>query len=126
MARRCATDADENTAFLLGAALGELALAGKDKPTLIAAPAIAGFGGWLEQLIAESLGKKGKGIIPIDGEVPGAPEVYGDDRVFIHLRSTASPDIAADQAAQRLERAGHPVIHIDWPDRYALGAEFYR
>jgi transaldolase/glucose-6-phosphate isomerase len=126
MARRCATDADENTAFLLGAALGELALAGKDKPTLIAPPAIAGFGGWLEQLVAESLGKKGKGIIPIDGEVPGPPEVYGDDRVFIHLRSTVSPDVAADQAAQRLERAGHPVIHIEWSDRYALGAEFYR
>jgi transaldolase/glucose-6-phosphate isomerase len=126
MARRCATDGDENTAFQLGAILGELALAGKDKPTLIAPPAIASFGAWLEQLVAESLGKQGKGIIPIDGEVPGKPDVYGDDRVFVQLRSSSTPDPAGDQAAERLERDGHPVIRIEWRDRYALGAEFYR
>jgi transaldolase/glucose-6-phosphate isomerase len=126
MARRCATDGDENTAFQLGAILGELALAGKDKPTMIAPPALASFGAWLEQLIAESLGKHGKGIIPIDGEIPGRPEVYGTDRVFVHFRYAAAPDVATDQAAERLERAGHPIVRIEWPDRYALGAEFYR
>jgi len=126
MARRCANDGDENTAFQLGAILGELALAGRDKPTMIAPPALASFGAWLEQLIAESLGKHGQGIIPIDGEIPGRPEVYGDDRVFVHLRYTSAPDAATDQAVERLERAGHPVVRIDWPDRHALGAEFYR
>jgi transaldolase/glucose-6-phosphate isomerase len=126
MARRCATDGDENTAFQLGAILGELALAGKDKPTIIAPPAVASFGAWLEQLIAESLGKHGKGIIPIDGETPGRPDVYGDDRVFVHFRYAPAPDASTDQAVERLERAGHPIVRIDWPDRYALGAEFYR
>ena len=76
--------------------------------------------------MAESLGKQGKGIIPIDGETPGPPEVYGRDRVFVHLRSAGAPDAAADALVERLERAGHPVVRIDWPDRYALGAEFYR
>jgi glucose-6-phosphate isomerase len=126
MARRCATDEDDNAAFLLGAMLGELALAGRDKPTLVAPPALAGFGAWLEQLVAESLGKQGKGIIPIDGEAVGGPEVYGDDRVFVQLRSTKSPDAVADRAIGALERSGHPIVRIDWSDRYALGAEFYR
>jgi transaldolase/glucose-6-phosphate isomerase len=126
MARRCATDGDENTAFQLGAILGELTLAGKDKPTMIAPPALASFGAWLEQLIAESLGKHGKGIIPIDGEIPGPPNVYGDDRVFVHLRVASAVDAATDQAVERLERAGHPIVRIDWPDRHALGGEFYR
>jgi len=126
MVRRCATDGDENTAFQLGAILGELALAGKDKPTIIAPSAVTSFGAWLEQLIAESLGKHGKGIIPIDGETPGRPEVYGDDRVFVHFRYASAPDAATDQAVERLERAGQPIVRIDWPDRYALGAEFYR
>jgi transaldolase/glucose-6-phosphate isomerase len=126
MARRCASDGDENAAFQLGVVLGVLAQEGRDKPTLVAPPDIAGFGAWLEQLVAESLGKQGTGIIPIDGEVPGPPEVYGSDRVFVHLRLLSAPDAAADVAMERLERAGHPVVRIDWPDRDALGAEFYR
>lgn len=126
MARRCAIDDDDNAGFLLGAVLGELALAGRDKPTLVAPPALSGFGAWLEQLVAESLGKQAKGIIPIDGETLGRPEVYGDDRVFVHLRGAGAPDAGADQAVERLERAGHPVVRINWRDRYALGAEFYR
>jgi transaldolase / glucose-6-phosphate isomerase len=126
MAERCASDGPDNAGFELGVLLGELALAGRDKPTLITPPALASFGSWLEQLVAESLGKQGKGIIPIDGETPGAPDVYGKDRVFVHLRSAAAPDVASDAAVERLERAGHPMIRIDWPDRYALGAEFYR
>ena len=124
MARRCTSEGDDNVGFQLGVVLGTLALEGRDKPTLIAPPAIAGFGAWLEQLVAESLGKMGKGIIPIDGEAPGPPEAYGTDRVFVHLRSAS--DAATDAAVARLERAGHPVVRIDWTDRYALGAEFYR
>jgi transaldolase/glucose-6-phosphate isomerase len=126
MARRCASDGPENGAFELGVLLGEAALAGFDKPTLIAPPGLAGFGAWLEQLIAESLGKQGRGIIPIDGETPGHPEVYGRDRLFVQLRSAGAPDAAADAIVDKLERAGHPVVRIDWQDRYALGAEFYR
>ena len=126
MARRCASDGPDNPGFELGVLLGELALTGRDKPTLIASPRLASFGAWLEQLVAESLGKQGKAIIPIDGEVPGAPDVYGRDRVFVHLRSSDEPPSEADAAADRLERAGQPMIHITWPDRYALGAEFFR
>ena len=79
---------------------------GCDKPTLIAPPGIASFGGWLEQLVAESLGKQGKGIIPIDGETPGQPEVYGRDRLFVHLRSAAAPDAAADALVEQARARG--------------------
>jgi glucose-6-phosphate isomerase len=126
MAQRCAADGPENSALELGVLLGELALEGRDKPTLIAPPGLASFGGWLEQLVAESLGKQGKGIIPIAGETTGQPEVYGRDRVFIHLRYAGAADSASDASVDRIERAGHPVVRIDWPDRHALGAEFYR
>src|SRR5947207_3788249 len=126
MARRSAQDDDQNSALQLGVLLGVLALEGRDKPTLVAPPALAGFGAWLEQLIAESLGKQGKGVIPISGETPGPPDVYGNDRVFIHLRSASAPDAAADAQVERLERAGHPIVRIVWPDRYQLGGEFYR
>jgi transaldolase/glucose-6-phosphate isomerase len=126
MARLCASAGADNSGLELGVVLGELALAGIDKPTLIAPPRLASFGGWLEQLVAESLGKAGKGIIPIEGEAPGGPDVYGRDRVFVHLRLTGAPDADADAAAERLQRAGHPVVRIEWADRYSLGAEFYR
>ena len=126
MARRSAVDDGKNSALQLGVILGVLAGEGRDKPTLIAPPALAGFGAWMEQLIAESLGKHGKGIIPINGETPGPPEVYGSDRVFIHFRSAGAPDTSVDAQANRLERAGQPVVRIEWADRYALGAEFYR
>ncbi len=126
MATQCASAGADNSGLELGVVLGELALAGRDKPTLIATAGLASFGAWLEQLVAESLGKVGKGIIPIAEEVPGAPEVYGHDRVFIHMSLKAVPDAAADAAAERLERAGHPVVRIEWADRHALGAEFFR
>jgi transaldolase / glucose-6-phosphate isomerase len=126
MARRCASHEPENAAFELGVVLGEAALAGFDKPTLITPPGLSSFGGWLEQLVAESLGKQGKGIIPIDGEAAGQPEVYSRDRLFVHFRSAAGPDAAADTLADKLERAAHPVVRIEWHDRYALGAEFFR
>jgi transaldolase/glucose-6-phosphate isomerase len=126
MALRCASPGPENSALELGAVLGELALAGRDKPTLLAPPGVASFGAWLEQLVAESLGKQGKGIIPIEGEVPGLEEAYGRDRVFIHLRYGAAPAADTDAAEERLQRAGQPVVRLDWRDHYTLGAEFFR
>ena len=126
MARRCASTGDDNAALELGVVLGELALAGCDKPTLIASTGVTAFGAWLEQLVAESLGKQGKGLIPIDGETPAEPDAYGRDRLFVHLKFAASPDASADAIVDRLERAGHPVVRIDWSDRYTLGAEFFR
>lgn len=126
MAQRCASTGLDNAALELGVLMGELALVGRDKPTLIAPPALASFGAWLEQLVAESLGKQGKGIIPIEGEVTGRPDVYGRDRLFVQLRPAGVADAGADAAVEQLERAGHPVVRIDWADRYALGAEFYR
>ena len=126
MSQRCASAGPDNSGLELGAVLGELALAGRDKPTLIASPGAASFGAWLEQLVAESLGKVGKGIIPIEGEEAGTPDAYGTDRVFVHLRFAGAPDAAADEIVEQLERAGHPVVRIEWADRYSLGAEFYR
>jgi transaldolase / glucose-6-phosphate isomerase len=126
MAERSASAGDDNSALELGVVLGELALDGCDKPTLIAPARLSSFGAWLEQLVAESLGKMGKGIIPIDGEVPAAPEIYGRDRVFVHVRAAETPDVAGDAQVERLERAGYPIVRVDWRDRYALGAEFYR
>jgi transaldolase/glucose-6-phosphate isomerase len=126
MAQRCASTGDDNSGLELGVVLGELALAGRDKPTLIAPAGLVSFGAWLEQLVAESVGKVGKGIIPIEGEVPGSPDVYGNDRIFIHMRLASEPDAAGDAAVERLQRAGHPVVRIEWADRYSLGAEFYR
>jgi len=126
MAQRSASAGDDNSALELGVLLGELALAGRDKPTLIAPPGLASFGAWLEQLVAESLGKQGKGIIPIEGERAGPPDVYGSDRVFIHLRSADAVDRETDAVVDRLGRSGHPVVRIEWTDRHALGAEFFR
>jgi transaldolase/glucose-6-phosphate isomerase len=126
MAQQCSEVGPENSGLELGVVLGELALAGRDKPTLIAPAGLASFGAWLEQLVAESLGKQGKGIIPIEGEAPSSPDVYGNDRIFIHMRLASEPDTAGDAAVERLQRAGHPVVRIEWADRYSLGAEFYR
>ena len=126
MARRCWSDDPDNTAFELGVILGELSLQGRDKPTLIAPSGLASFGAWLEQLVAESLGKGGKGIIPIDGEAPGDPDVYGRDRIFVQLRLTDAADSETDAMVERFERAGHPIVRIVWPHPYALGGEFFR
>ncbi len=127
MARLCRQpDVANNPGVSLGLALGTLALHGHDKVTLVASPAIHDLGAWLEQLIAESTGKQGKALIPVDREELGATEVYGRDRVFVYVRFTPEPDAAQDDAVERLAMAGHPVIRLEMQDRYDLGAEFFR
>lgn len=115
-----------NPGVRLGVILGELALAGRDKLTLVTSSSISTFGAWLEQLIAESTGKHGKGIVPIDGEALGAPEVYGKDRVFAHL--VVAGDDADEDAAKlaALEAAGHPVLRFVLPEKVDLVQEMFR
>jgi glucose-6-phosphate isomerase len=112
-----------NRGAMLGAILGELALAGRDKVTLISSPDLCAFGDWVEQLIAESTGKEGKGILPVVGEPVGNPEVYGDDRLFVylHLRSDHSEDLSV----LALEAAGHPVVRLELDDPFDLGGQFF-
>ncbi len=117
---------EKNPGVALGLILGTLAKAGRDKLTVIASPAIAGLGAWLEQLIAESTGKKGHGIVPVDGEPTSEPAVYGDDRLFVYSRLATSPDAAQDAAVAALQKAGHPVVTIDVPSTMHLGQEFFR
>jgi glucose-6-phosphate isomerase len=112
-------------AAAMGQRLAGLAREGRDKLTFLAAPGLESFGAWAEQLVAESTGKRGTGIVPVDGEPPGEASVYGGDRVFISLQLGGREDEAAE-AARSLEAAGHPVIAIDVPDAYALGGEFLR
>ncbi|HTS74604.1 MAG TPA: bifunctional transaldolase/phosoglucose isomerase [Bryobacteraceae bacterium] len=117
---------ERNPGVLLGLLLGTLAQSGRDKVTMIASPGIFDLGAWLEQLLAESTGKNGKGLIPVDREPLGAPEVYGDDRVFVYARLEDAPDAAQDRAIDALQSAGHPVIRIGINNPYELGQEFFR
>jgi len=127
MAAACkAGAAPENPGLWLGAVLGALAKAGRDKVTFLCSPEIASFGYWVEQLVAESMGKDGTGILPVEGEAPGDPSVYGNDRVFVRLRLSGSTDTGLDATVKRLTGAGHPVLTIELADRYDLGAEFFR
>ncbi len=114
-----------NLGVKLGAALGCLAKDGRDKMTVIASPVLWDFGAWLEQLLAESTGKEGKGIIPVDDESLGAPEMYGQDRVFVYIRYAEGVDSTQDMQVAALEQAGHPVIRIDMADLMNLGQEFF-
>ncbi len=128
MAEACAACVPtlENPAAWLGAILGEAALAGRDKATFVLSPAIASFGLWAEQLIAESTGKEGKGVLPVADEPLGGPEVYGADRIFVSM-ALAGDDVAETEARlSALEAAGHPVVHLRLDDRYDLGQEFFR
>jgi transaldolase/glucose-6-phosphate isomerase len=118
--------ADANPGVILGAILGVAANHGRDKITFITSPGISDLGAWLEQLIAESTGKIGKGIIPVDREKLGKPAVYGSDRVFAYLRLATKPNKAQDAAVAALEKAGHPVVRISLPNIYALGQEMFR
>ena len=117
---------DKNPGVQLGLVLGVAAKAGRDKVTLIASPGIWDFGAWLEQLLAESTGKDGKGLIPVDGEALGGPEVYGKDRIFAYIRLENGADPAQDQAVDALAKAGHPVVRIALSDIYNLGQEMFR
>ena len=116
----------DNPGVVLGNVLGVLANEGRDKVTIISSPGIHGLGAWLEQLLAESTGKLGKGLIPVDREPLGPPEVYGDDRVFVYLRLDTGIDPSQEQAAGALEAAGQPLVRISIPDVYDLGQEFFR
>jgi transaldolase / glucose-6-phosphate isomerase len=128
MVRACGPDvpAAENPGVRLGLAMGVLGVNGRDKVTMIASPGIDGFGAWAEQLIAESTGKNGRGLIPVDGEPLGPPEVYGADRLFVYLRLASGADLAQDRAIEALARAGHPVVRIAIADARLLGQEFFR
>jgi transaldolase/glucose-6-phosphate isomerase len=123
---QAATPVEQNPGAMLGLIMGTAAKLGRDKITLITSPGISDLGAWLEQLIAESTGKLGKGIIPVDRETLGAPEVYGNDRVFAYLQLEGESDAAQDAKVAALEKAGHPVVRIAVSDTYSLGQEFFR
>jgi len=117
----------QNPAALLGAALGKLATVGRDKLTFVTPPALDSFADWAEQLIAESTGKNGKGILPVVGEGLGEPDSYGEDRVFVHFHLDQAEDqgaLALEGRFLALEEAGHPIIHIALHDLYDLGGQF--
>jgi glucose-6-phosphate isomerase len=128
MIRACGSEVSprENPGLWLGAIMGSLAKAGRDKLTFVCSPEIASFGYWVEQLIAESTGKDGTGILPVEGETLGDPRVYGEDRVFVYLKLHGSKDQDLEAKLNTLERAGHPVVTIGIQDLYDLGAEFFR
>jgi transaldolase/glucose-6-phosphate isomerase len=123
MACNCALEGN-NAGARLGAAMGTLALAGRDKLTLVTSPPIAAIGPWLEQLIAESTGKEGKGILPVVDEPVGSPTVYGSDRLFVYLRLDG--DMTHDAKVRALIDAGHAVLQLNVRDLYDLGGEFFR
>ena len=118
--------AHRNPGVVLGAILGTLAKSGRDKCTLITSPEISTLGAWLEQLLAESTGKDGKGLIPVEGESVGPPEVYGEDRIFLHLRLDSSRERKQEQVVEDLKQSGHPVVQFSLADRYDLGQEVFR
>ena len=115
-----------NPGAWLGAVMGTLALRGRDKLTMVTSPSIGSFGLWVEQLIAESTGKEGRGIVPVASEPLVDSDSYGDDRLFVYLRLEGDGNTDTDAAVERLESAGRPVVRLDLRDRYDLGAEFFR
>lgn len=124
MARSCGPAAEEdNPGAWLGAAVGEMAVAGRDKLTLVTTPSLAAFGPWVEQLIAESTGKEDTGILPVADEPPGPPDVYGDDRLFVSMSLRDEDDVGG---VEELRQAGRPVVEIQLNDTYDIGAEMFR
>ena len=117
---------DANPGVALGLTLGTGAVQGLDKLTLIVSPRIADLGAWLEQLVAESTGKNGRAIVPVDREPLAAPGAYGADRLFVYLRLATLPDDEQDAAVEALVSAGRPVVRLDVADVYGLAAEFFR
>jgi transaldolase/glucose-6-phosphate isomerase len=128
MAHSCGLEVPpaQNPGVELGLVIGVLARQGRDKVTLVSSPPLAAFGAWAEQLLAESTGKHGEGVIPIDGEPLGAPAVYDAHRLFIYVRDTAQPDAAQDKAIDALQQAGQPVVRIGMASKRNLGQEFFR
>jgi transaldolase/glucose-6-phosphate isomerase len=129
MQRSCGADVppSENPGVQLGVAVGVAATRfGRDKVTIVASPGIADFGAWLEQLLAESTGKQGRGLIPLAGEPLTVPEHYGSDRLFAYLELDGQIDPSQRQAVEALERAGHPVVRIRVKDVWHIGREFFR
>ena len=129
MQRSCAADVPpvENPGVSLGVAMGVAATRfGRDKVTIITSPAIASLGAWLEQLIAESTGKQGRGLIPIVDEPLARPDHYGSDRFFAYIELDGHHDPAQRHAVEELEKSGHPVVRIRIPDIWHIGQEFYR
>jgi len=123
---RACVPGDENPALVLGATLGTLAGQGRDKATIVVSRSLKGFPDWVEQLLAASTGKSGKGILPVVGEPLGDPSVYGDDRVFIHWRLLGDDDDLNTMRLEMLERAGHPVVRIRLDDPEDIAREMYR
>ena len=115
----------ENPGVELGLLLGTAANAGRDKITIFTSPEIYDLGAWMEQLIAESTGKLGKGITPVDRESIGAPEVYGNDRIFAYIRLAGTADKSQDAKVAAIEAAGHPVVHIEIADLYEIFGQFF-
>jgi transaldolase / glucose-6-phosphate isomerase len=129
MMRSCGPDVPpaENPGIEFGIALGAAAAAGRDKVTITASPGLSSFGAWAEQLLAESTGKNGKGLIPVDGEPLGAPDVYGSDRVFIDMKLASDPiDAGHERKLAVLRKTGHPVIRITQNSAENIGQEFFR
>src|SRR5471032_1273655 len=128
MVRSCGADVPphENPGVQLGLAMGLAGLEGRDKVTISSSKKLADFGAWAEQLIAESTGKEGKGLIPIDGEPLADPALYGNDRFFIDLRTESETDAAHDDKLSALEKAGHPVVRIVLKSIDHIGQEFFR
>jgi len=124
MRAQCAESvpAARNPGLALGAAIGQAALDGRDKLTVLSDAPLSAFAGWIEQIIAESSGKNGKGILPVPLEPIGSPEVYGNDRIFVYLRKTGE----SDEAMAALKAAGHPILQFSIPDFYDIGAEMFR
>jgi glucose-6-phosphate isomerase len=115
----------ENPAVQLGLLLGTAANAGRDKITIFTSPEIYDLGAWMEQLIAESTGKLGKGITPVDREAIAAPAIYGKDRIFAYVRLKSTADASQDAKVAAIEAAGHPVIHIEIEDLYEIFGQFF-
>ncbi len=128
MRQRCDStiSATDNPGVRLGAVLGTLAKAGRDKVTFITSPAVSDLGAWLEQLIAESTGKEGIGLVPVDDEPLGEAQTYGNDRVFVYIRYSDGAVTEQDTIVDALQSAGHPVVRIDCTSALNLGQEFFR
>jgi transaldolase/glucose-6-phosphate isomerase len=126
MAEACRRPPRANPGFVMGAILGELARAGRDKATFLVSPGLAALPAWIEQLVAESTGKHGTGIVPVAGEPAGPPGAYGDDRLFVYLSLEGEADDAQAAAVRTLEGSGHPVVRLKVSGLSSLGAEMYR